>query len=125
MTYSKKEPHMSFIDRNDMAQATYPVPPEQTYQALLTTVNQSKKFTLKSRNDQQMACLFTTGMSLFTWGEELTASVAADQNGSMVTVSVKPRAFGTVLGQRRQQAKEIRTVLDAVAQQLNLGTSQQ
>ncbi|MDF7664400.1 hypothetical protein PT282_06985 [Bifidobacterium sp. ESL0763] len=104
------------FEQAGMQQCHYDVPPMQLYPLMLQMLAQSKAFILQSSGNPPMTCIFSTHVSLYTWGENMMAAVTPDGDGSMVAVSVNAK-FATLF-QGSRNRKNIARFFDQLSQEL-------
>jgi hypothetical protein len=92
---------MRFLGGNqsDSLQRYFPVAPSVVFKALLEIVPQ--RFTLKTTDDFTLSCTFSSGASVFTWGENFSAQVVPAEGGATLNV----QGAGRVGGQIQQSAR--------------------
>lgn len=83
-----------------------PVPPAAAFNALRTAAG--NRFSLKSADDFTMLCTFSSGASMFTWGEKFTAQVVPSEGGS----TIKVNGVGKVGGQIQQGSRTAKLIGD-------------
>ena len=86
-------------NQSDSLERYYPVPAAKVFQALVHVLPQ--RFNVKGTDDFTLSCTFTSGASLFTWGENFSAQVVPSQEGSVVRV----QGAGKVGGQIQQSSR--------------------
>ena len=86
-------------NQTDSLERYFPAPASAVFAALISAVPQ--RFRLKGSDDFTLSCTFSSGASLFTWGENFSAQVVPSQDGSVVRV----QGAGKVGGQLQQSAR--------------------
>lgn len=94
---------MKLFEQAGMQQCRYDVPPKQLYPLILQMLSQSKAFNLKAEGNPPMTCMFSTHVSLYTWGENMMAAVTPDGAGSIVGVSVNAKMSTLFQGSKNRK----------------------
>ncbi|WEV59301.1 hypothetical protein OZX67_01655 [Bifidobacterium sp. ESL0728] len=102
----------------------YATTADETYKAMLDLLRNSKTFTLKARNDKKQACIFTTGVTAFAWGEDLVATVDAADTGSSVSALVRSKTKHAPLTQIHKNKKDIELFFSELDQKLGSASAQ-
>lgn len=77
----------------------YGRPVDQVYQAMKQFLLLHRdEFQLRNVDDLSYTCVFSSGISLTTWGENLTASVVPSGSGSIVRLTVAGKVGMTATG---------------------------
>ncbi|MCO6558946.1 MAG: hypothetical protein J6575_05955 [Bifidobacterium sp.] len=103
----------------------YATAPDETYKAVVELLRNSKTFTLKARNDEKQACIFTTGVTAFAWGEDLVATVDKAEGGSSVSALVRSKTKRAPLTQIHKNKKDIKLFFNELDQKLGSEDSAQ
>lgn len=77
----------------------YNAPIGQVYEAMKRCLQSDQsRFTLKNADDLSCSCTFSSGISLTTWGENLTASAVPSGDGTLVRLTVAGKIGSTAAG---------------------------
>lgn len=107
-----------FGGNQDAQERFYNMDPSKVYEGLKTMLGESETFSLKETDDLSMSCTFSTGMSMTTWGEKMSASIIPSGSGAKVTVSVAAKIGGNAVWQGSKNAKNITRFFDALSETL-------
>lgn len=107
-----------FGGNQDAQERYYNLPVNVVYQGMKDTLASSKRFRLKKTDDLSCSCSFTTGVSLTTAGEKMTAAASPSGEGSKVTVTVAAKIGGNTRWQGPKNAKDISAFFDALSETL-------
>lgn len=109
---------MSFIDHTQSFQVPYNT--ENTYDALKKACTNIEGFEISNCNDISKTIYIKAGVSLFSWGENITVVVNNSQNGSEVSILSTPKTgvmFGGALDMGKNR-KNITAISDALSIEL-------
>lgn len=110
---------MSIISTNN-SQSNVPYSPDDAYAALCSAALQlqrEKNYSLKASDDITRRVVMKTGISLVSWGENITISIIAEPNGtSSISISSGTKT-GTPLDFGKNN-KNINEIMDAFSKQL-------
>lgn len=110
---------MALISTNN-SQSNVPYPPDVAYAALRAAALQlqrEKNYSLKASDDITRRVVMKTGISLMSWGENITISIIAEPNGtSSISISSGTKT-GTPLDFGKNN-KNINEIMDAFSKQL-------
>ncbi|KAA8830159.1 hypothetical protein [Bifidobacterium tissieri] len=76
----------------------YNAPIGRVYAAMKRYLEGRSRFTLKSADDLSCSCTFSSGVSMTTWGERLTASAVPSGDGTLVRLTVAGKVGSTAVG---------------------------
>lgn len=77
----------------------YNAPIGQVYSAIKHYLaSDQSRFTLKNTDDLSCSCTFSSGISMTTWGENLTASAIPSGDGTLVRLTVAGKVGSTAAG---------------------------
>ena len=96
-----------FGGNQDNQERFYNLAPDKVYAGIVSALNNSKRFTLKTEDELSCSCTFSTGVSMTTWGEKMSASVIPSGNGSKVSVTTAAKIGGNAIWQGSKNAKVI------------------
>lgn len=83
-------------NQSDSLERYFPLAPQEVFRAVVEAV--PERFKLKSADDFTLSCVFSSGPSAFTWGENFTAQVVPSEGGSTIRI----QGTGKVGGQIQQ-----------------------
>lgn len=107
-----------FGGNQDAQERYYNLPVNIVYQGMKDALESSRRFKLKNTDDLSCSCSFTTGVSLTTVGEKMTAAVEPSGEGSKVTVTVAAKIGGNTKWQGPKNAKDISVFFETLSGRL-------
>lgn len=102
-------------------QRFYPRPVPQMFKAVVVAVKGDPMFRLRRADDLSMTVELSTAPSLFTWGENLTATCTPAEGGCLVSVGVSGKV-GAQLGQSARNSKVVNRLFESVSEVLSSGS---
>ena len=96
----------------------YEAPPNLVFQAMVVALSNSPKFSLETSNPLSLSCTFSTGVSFTSWGADMTASVIANGEASILRVSASAKFGFNMAWQGSKNSKDVDEFFDDVTQVL-------
>ncbi len=106
---------MGFADQQLQIQVPYS--PDDTFNALKAAMEKLPKVKVDSASPTTRTVAAEIGMSLWSWGENISISVAPVEGGSGVTVNSSSKVRTNVLNGGKN-AKNIAEIIDALSKEL-------
>ena len=103
---------MGFADQQLQLQVPYS--PDDTFNALKTAMEKQPKVKVDSASPTTRTVAAEIGMSLWSWGENISISVVPVEGGSGVTVKSSSKVRANVLNGGKN-AKNIAEIVDALS----------
>ncbi|HEU0256945.1 MAG TPA: hypothetical protein VFQ96_03805 [Microbacteriaceae bacterium] len=80
-----------------------PVPPKKAFEALCQAVDSGSQFTLKEADDFALTAIFTSGISLATYGQRFNAQIVPSGDASSLRVTAVAKVGGSLFNAARAQ----------------------